>query len=120
MTIVKLHFDGWLTLPAVIRRQLELETGDALTIQVQDGAILLRREASGLVEAPASIVGPDEEEAEEPSAAVASVEVAKPAPATRKPKKEAAAPASSPRLAMSKVRAVGGRKKAISGTSPSH
>ena len=42
MAILKLHYDGWLTLPADLRRLLDLETGDRLQAELVDGAIVLR------------------------------------------------------------------------------
>jgi bifunctional DNA-binding transcriptional regulator/antitoxin component of YhaV-PrlF toxin-antitoxin module len=42
MTTIKLHYDGWLALPAALRRQLSLETGDLLEVELVDGAIVLR------------------------------------------------------------------------------
>ena len=42
MAILKLHYDGWLTLPADLRHRLALETGDRLQAELVDGAIVLR------------------------------------------------------------------------------
>ncbi len=42
MTTIKLHYDGWLALPASLRRQLSIGTGDQLELEVLDGAIVLR------------------------------------------------------------------------------
>jgi len=39
---LKLHYDGWLVLPAGLRRTLELESGDRLEAELVDGAIVLR------------------------------------------------------------------------------
>ena len=42
MSTLKLHYDGWLVLPAGLRRALELESGDRLEAELVDGAIVLR------------------------------------------------------------------------------
>src|SRR6478735_5399154 len=42
MSTLKLHYDGWLVLPAGLRRALELESGDPLEAELVDGAIVLR------------------------------------------------------------------------------
>ena len=42
MATLKLHYDGWLVLPAGLRRTLELESGDRLEAELVDGAIVLR------------------------------------------------------------------------------
>ena len=42
MAILKLHYDGWLTLPADLRHRLALETGDRLQAELVDGTIVLR------------------------------------------------------------------------------
>ncbi|MFZ1425632.1 MAG: hypothetical protein WAS21_02550 [Geminicoccaceae bacterium] len=42
MTTLKLHYDGWLALPADLRHMLDLKTGDRLRAELVDGAIVLR------------------------------------------------------------------------------
>ena len=42
MTILKLHYDGWLALPADFRRKLGLGKGQALEAQLVGGTIVLR------------------------------------------------------------------------------
>ena len=42
MPKVRLNYDGWLTLPAAIRRALGMDTGDQLDVEVVDGRIVLR------------------------------------------------------------------------------
>ena len=42
MSTLKLHYDGWLVLPAGLRRALGLESGDRLQVELMDGAIVLR------------------------------------------------------------------------------
>jgi bifunctional DNA-binding transcriptional regulator/antitoxin component of YhaV-PrlF toxin-antitoxin module len=39
---LKLHYDGWLTLPAGLRQALGLKTGDRLVAELADGALMLR------------------------------------------------------------------------------
>src|SRR5690349_12041623 len=42
MRNVKMHYDGWVQLPAGVRNKLALETKDELTIRLVDGGVLLR------------------------------------------------------------------------------
>jgi len=42
VAILKLHYDGWLVLPAGLRNALELESGDRLEAELVDGTIVLR------------------------------------------------------------------------------
>lgn len=42
LATLKLHYDGWLTLPAGLRQMLDLKTGDRLQADLIDGAIVLR------------------------------------------------------------------------------
>jgi bifunctional DNA-binding transcriptional regulator/antitoxin component of YhaV-PrlF toxin-antitoxin module len=42
LATLKLHYDGWLTLPANLREMLDLKTGDRLEADLIDGAIVLR------------------------------------------------------------------------------
>src|SRR4051795_4127495 len=42
MPRLKLHFDGWLSLPAHFRQQLGLDAGDEIEAELVDRAIVLR------------------------------------------------------------------------------
>ena len=42
LATLKLHYDGWLTLPAGLRQMLDLKTGDRLQADLVDGTIVLR------------------------------------------------------------------------------
>jgi AbrB family looped-hinge helix DNA binding protein len=42
MTRLKIHYDGWLALPAAVRRKLGLATGDELEVEVVAEGLLLR------------------------------------------------------------------------------
>jgi antitoxin component of MazEF toxin-antitoxin module len=42
MTRLKVHFDGWLALPAHLRQQLGLASGAELEAELVDGSIVLR------------------------------------------------------------------------------
>ncbi len=42
LATLKLHYDGWLALPADLRHQLDLKTGDRLQAELVGGAIVLR------------------------------------------------------------------------------
>ena len=47
MTTLKLHYDGWLALPAALRRKLGLDEGATLELELVDGTIVLRPSAGG-------------------------------------------------------------------------
>jgi bifunctional DNA-binding transcriptional regulator/antitoxin component of YhaV-PrlF toxin-antitoxin module len=47
MPTLKLHYDGWLSLPAALRRNLGLNSGDRLEAELIDGAIVLRPAVRG-------------------------------------------------------------------------
>ena len=47
MTTLKLHYDGWLALPAALRRKLGLGNGAALELELVDGTIVLRPSDEG-------------------------------------------------------------------------
>jgi hypothetical protein len=53
MTLVRMHFDGWISSPEAARRKLELATGTELELDLLDDAVLLRpvaaRRGSGTV-----------------------------------------------------------------------
>jgi bifunctional DNA-binding transcriptional regulator/antitoxin component of YhaV-PrlF toxin-antitoxin module len=42
MPTIQMHYDGWLTLPAALRRQLGLTTGARLEVEVTGDAVVLR------------------------------------------------------------------------------
>ena len=42
MTKVRVSYDGWLALPAAVRKRLGLSTGDELGLELVDGGVLLR------------------------------------------------------------------------------
>lgn len=42
MPKIKLHYDGWLALPATLRAQLNLKSGDPLEVTLVDGTLVLR------------------------------------------------------------------------------
>jgi AbrB family looped-hinge helix DNA binding protein len=84
MTRLKIHYDGWLALPAAVRRKLGLATGDELEVEVVAEGILLRTAKRG-----AQPVESEPVEEEEPPAPAAVAPAPAPAPA-------AAAPAPAP------------------------
>ena len=94
MTTLKLHYEGWLALPAAFRQKLGLSKGTALEAELVGGTIVLRPAAAGLKR-------PARAEAEELGhSAVTAVPVpAAVAAAPAKPRarrKQAAAPAALP------------------------
>jgi AbrB family looped-hinge helix DNA binding protein len=42
MTTLKMHYEGWISLPAALRQQLGLYSGARLDVQLVDGTIVLR------------------------------------------------------------------------------
>jgi AbrB family looped-hinge helix DNA binding protein len=80
MATLKLHYEGWLALPAGLRQKLGLKSGDRLEAELAQGAIVLRPAAKG--RRPER---QDEEAAIEPSIADDAVARAGAVPARRKP-----------------------------------
>src|SRR4051795_9659095 len=54
MPTLKLHYDGWISLPASLRTSLALQSGDRLEADLVDGAIVLRRRARMRPSGPAA------------------------------------------------------------------
>ena len=52
MPTLKLHYEGWVSLPAVLRQQLGLNSGDRLEVDLVDGTIVLRPAATTKRPAP--------------------------------------------------------------------
>jgi AbrB family looped-hinge helix DNA binding protein len=89
MSTLKLHYEGWLALPAGLRQKLGLKSGDRLEAELAGGAITLR---------PAG--RPDEGEGQPGRTATAPrAGRAKPSPATARPPAAKAAPPSTRRAA---------------------
>ena len=63
MPTVKLHYDGWISLPSSIRQKLGLNSGDRLEADLVNGAIVLRPAVK------ASSPAPHDEQASNPPAA---------------------------------------------------
>ena len=82
MTTLKLHYDGWLALPAALRRKLGLDMGAALELELIDGTIVLRPSAEGRGSAAGRGREPTEPPADPASAAASSPRAD--TPATRK------------------------------------
>jgi bifunctional DNA-binding transcriptional regulator/antitoxin component of YhaV-PrlF toxin-antitoxin module len=59
VTTLKLHYDGWLALPADFRRKLGLGKGQALEAQLVGGTIVLRPAGMKAVEAVEVEVEPE-------------------------------------------------------------
>jgi AbrB family looped-hinge helix DNA binding protein len=77
MTRLKIHYDGWLALPAAVRRKLGLATGDELEVEVVAEGLLLRTAKRGT-----RPVESEPEEQEQPApAAVAPAPAPEPEPA---------------------------------------
>lgn len=123
MAIVKLHFDGWLALPAAVRSRLDLRTGDTFSVEVMDDRIVLQLRTDDEIEVeekPAAKVEPKPAKQAE-AKPVKQAKAAPPPPAPPEPvepparkrmaKKTSDAAGSAPSLFPLKTRAVGGRKK---------
>ena len=52
MPTLKLHYEGWVSLPAALRQQLGLNSGDRLDVELVDGTIMLRPTAKARRPAP--------------------------------------------------------------------
>ena len=76
MTTLKLHYEGWLALPAGLRQKLGLKSGDQLEAELVRGTIVLR--PAGRATSPQVL--PDEKAEPERAVAPAAGE-AKPQPA---------------------------------------
>src|SRR4051794_4480327 len=81
VTTLKLHYDGWLALPAALRRRLGLDKGTALEVELVDGTIVLRPSGEG----QGSAIGRGREATEPPVNLASSAPPSPPAdtPATR-------------------------------------
>jgi bifunctional DNA-binding transcriptional regulator/antitoxin component of YhaV-PrlF toxin-antitoxin module len=80
MQTVKLHYEGWVSLPSGLRRKLGLNSGDRLEADLVHGAIVLRPATK------ASHPGPrDEQASDHPGADVPETLKPKASPARRKP-----------------------------------
>jgi AbrB family looped-hinge helix DNA binding protein len=77
MTTLKLHYEGWLALPAGLRQKLGLKSGDQLEAELVRGTIVLR--PAGRPTAPPGL--PDEPETEPERAVASAAGEAKPQPA---------------------------------------
>jgi AbrB family looped-hinge helix DNA binding protein len=86
MTRLKIHYDGWLALPAAVRRKLGLATGDELEVEVVAEGLLLRTAKRGT-----RPVESEPEEQEQPAPAAVA-----PAPAPAPEPEPAPAAASAP------------------------
>jgi AbrB family looped-hinge helix DNA binding protein len=88
MTTLKLHYEGWLALPAGLRRKLGLKSGDQLEAELVRGTIVLR--PAGWPTSPPE--RPDEAEGGSERAAAPPAGEAKSQPAAAAAKAPPAAP----------------------------
>ena len=102
MAKLKLHYDGWLALPAGLCQQLGLKTGDRLEAELVDGAVMLRPAKAGRTQhaAPAADTEPPAVEPPEPLPLVGTPEPLRRKPG--RPRKDAAQP--DPAAAVRKAR----------------
>ena len=69
MATLKLHYEGWLALPAGLRQKLGLKSGDQLEAELVRGTIVLRR--AGRPTSPQAL--PDEPDEAEPERTAAPI-----------------------------------------------
>jgi AbrB family looped-hinge helix DNA binding protein len=69
MPTLKVHYDGWVSLPSGLRRELGLSSGDRLEVQLVEGAIVLRPASKARAARPAA-AAPEAPVAAAPSAGV--------------------------------------------------
>ena len=102
MTVVKLHYGGWVELPEEMRDELAMRTGETFTVQLKDGAIVLTPQGG----APVA-----DEPPPAPATAPRARKAAAPAPATEEAEADAEpAPARTRRKAVTGTFAVAGTK----------
>lgn len=58
MLTLKLHYDGWIALPASVRQALNLSSGDRISAELVDGALVLRPATKARTGRAARTVGP--------------------------------------------------------------
>ena len=75
MTKLKVRYDGWVALPAAVRRRLGVTTGDELTAEIVDGKLVLGGDGEAREEPLASETA---EAAPEPEAKEAAPSAAEP------------------------------------------
>lgn len=81
MTVVKLHYGGWVELPEEMRDELAMRTGETFSVQLKDGAIVLTPQTGmPVAEEPAPPAVPKARKAPAPATAEAEPDAA-PAPA---------------------------------------
>lgn len=111
MSKIRVHFDGWIALPARLRQALRLEAGDELEAEVKDGVLVL----------VSARKGPAAERTVEPAAAApattastaAATMVSEPPRRRGRPRKVAA-----PSLAAPLIKVGGWRRSASAPPSP--
>ena len=69
MPTLKVHYEGWVSLPSGLRRELGLSSGDRLEVQLVEGAIVLRPASKARAARPAA-TAPEAPVAAAPSAGV--------------------------------------------------
>ena len=105
MTALKLHYDGWLKLPAHLQRALDVATGDLLEVERGMGGLVLR--VPGAVPAAVAPMPAPAAPAMDPVSAAAEA----PGPRKRgRPRKAEVAPAAESLALPPGLRAAGRRK----------
>ena len=97
MTVLKLHYDGWLKLPADLQRVLGTTTGDLLEIVPTEGGLVLRMKAAAPASIEAAAVSSTAAVPAAPSAPASLPTVESPAPPKRGRPRKAAADAPAPK-----------------------
>jgi AbrB family looped-hinge helix DNA binding protein len=88
MPTVKLHPEGWLSLPADVRRKLRVESGQTLEVQVVGNSVILRPAKGTTTEAePTAAEVPASQTDPEPVPPAAEAETRAPAKRRGRPPK---------------------------------
>jgi hypothetical protein len=97
MTILKLHYDGWLKLPADLQRVLGAATGDLFEIVPTEDGLVLRMKAAAPALIEAAAISPTATAPAAPPAPASLPMVEPPAPPKRGRPRKAAADATAPK-----------------------
>jgi hypothetical protein len=97
MTVLKLHYDGWLKLPADLQRVLGTTTGDLLEIVPTEGGLVLRMKAAAPASTGAEAASPTAAAPAAPPTPASLPAAEPPAPPKRGRPRKAAADAPAPK-----------------------
>jgi AbrB family looped-hinge helix DNA binding protein len=111
MPTLKLHYDGWLALPAGMREKLGLNSGDRVEAELVDGALVLRPVAKA--GRPAKVRDADPSSVEDPETTPATADAAQ---ARRKPGRPRKVPTAAGEGGAAPKKARGRPRRAVPGS----